>query len=192
MDSQTSLFLIIVRLWLLGLLLSGSVMALADVVSDHRVLVGLNLFRTFVAADRELQRHRQDDGRLPVVVLYAHSLTGVAAYQERLSQTFPMVKNMPTHITAASLEAVVESAATPAAVFVAEKLAPDERQRLVNLSIQKRFLVFSPFEGDVEAGVLGGLAVEARVTPIVNMNTLATSHIPLKRFYLSVSRRYEE
>ncbi len=174
------------------ILVAGSMNLLADALAERRALVGLNLFRTFVAADRDLQRHRNQYGYLPVVVLYARSPDVAERFQEQLLQSFSSVKEIPTDIQSLSLEDLLTLSQPPGAVFVAEKLTAGDRQRLVLASIQRQFLVFSPFEGDVEAGVLGGLAVEARVTPVVNMNTLTASRIPLKQFYLSVSRRYAE
>lgn len=173
-------------------LISWTMASLADALADRRSVVGLNLFRTFVSADRDLQRHKNQAGQIPIVILYTQSQGVAKRHQEILVKNFSEVKGFLTLIVSQSLDDFLVSERAPAAVFVAEKLRSDERQRLVNISIQQRFLVFSPFEGDVEGGILGGLSVEARVTPMVNMNTLLASNIPLKDFYLSVSRRYEK
>ncbi|HEX8154652.1 MAG TPA: hypothetical protein VF698_16080, partial [Thermoanaerobaculia bacterium] len=61
---------------------------------------------------------------------------------------------------------------------------------LVKYGIDRRLIVYSPFEGHVESGVTGGLSVEAQVRPFVNSTTLAASHIALKDFFLKVTKVY--
>lgn len=173
---------------LLVLFASG---VLADALSERRAQVGLNLFRTFVAADNDIARHVDSHNALLITMLYVGTSGAAEQYQRQLQKSLPSVKQLLTRIHVMSLSELLLHDGAPAAVFVTEKLSQHEREQLVNLSIDHRFLVFSPFEGDVEQGILGGLAVEARVRPVVNMNTLRAGDIPLKDFYLSVSRQYE-
>ena len=52
-------------------------------------------------------------------------------------------------------------------------------------------IVYSPFEGHVEKGVLGGLSVEAQVRPYVNRATVEASQITLKPFFMEVAKVYQ-
>jgi hypothetical protein len=163
----------------------------ADAFSERRASVGLNLFRTFVGADQHLDERRDAQGNLIIYLLYVGDDRAALGYQLQLQQTMAAVHDIPVQTEVVSLLRMQEALPLPAAVFVAEKLSHDERQWLVNYSIRYRLAVFSPFEGDVEQGILGGLAVEASVRPLVNIKTLKASKVALKPFYLSVARQYE-
>ena len=80
----------------------------------------------------------------------------------------------------------------PMAIFITQHLQDADLQKLVQLSIRQRVLLFSPFEGDVEQGVLGGLSVRTSVRPYINMHTLRQSGVRIKPFYLKVARQYGE
>ena len=59
---------------------------------------------------------------------------------------------------------------------------------IIKYGIGHHVIVYSPFEGHVELGVLGGLSVEAQVRPFLNRATLEASQISLKPFFLSVAK----
>jgi hypothetical protein len=163
----------------------------ADAFSERRASVGLNLFRTFVGADQKLDERRDDRGNLVIFLLYVSDDRSALGYQQQLQQTMVTVREIPVQVEVVSLLQLQQSLLIPAAIFVAEKLRSDERQWLVDYSIRQGLAVFSPFDGDVEKGVLGGLTVEASVRPLVNIKTLKASKVALKPFYLSVARQYE-
>ncbi|WP_028293799.1 type 1 periplasmic-binding domain-containing protein [Oceanobacter kriegii] len=181
------------RLMLVTLLMSTPTHSLfADAASDRRARVGLNLFRTFVNADLTLDSHVQNN-RIPVAMLYLTSNLQAREFRDQLEQTWPSVQGYETEIQVVSLQQLLAqpNANMPAAVFVTERLNAQERQQLVELTIKHQVAVFSPFEGDVEAGILGGLSVTSSVKPTVNLTTLQLSKLSIKSFYLSVARTYE-
>jgi len=164
----------------------------ADAASDRRIRVGLNLFRTFVAADQSLETTA--DGRVPIAILYLQSERDARQLQQQLQQTLPSVQGRPVVIETLSLQQLkqrMQQQQPPAALFVSERLQDHERELLVRCTVQDGVAVFSPFEGDVEQGILGGLSVEAAVKPTINIATLRRSDVRIKRFYLSVARQYE-
>jgi hypothetical protein len=52
--------------------------------------------------------------------------------------------------------------------------------------------VFSPFAGDVEAGVSSGLVVSDRILPYVNVEAMRLSGVQMKPFFLRVAEQYGE
>ncbi len=164
----------------------------ADAFSERRARVGLNLFRTFVGADMEIEKRVNQQGGLTIVLLYVDHNREARQYLPQLQQTLPDVHGLSVRIELLSLAQLQQRSGSPAAVFVAEKLSDRERTELVTYSVSRRIAVFSPFEGDVEGGILGGLSVAASVRPLVNMKTLHDSQVRLKHFYLSVARHYDE
>jgi hypothetical protein len=66
--------------------------------------------------------------------------------------------------------------------------AQNTLKSIIKYGIDHHVIVYSPFEGHVERGVLGGLAVEAQVRPYVNLTTLDASNITLKPLFFKVTK----
>lgn len=165
---------------------------LADTFNDKRAYVGLKLFRTLVTADMQLAQKANDKGELLIYLVFASNDSAALEYQQSLADTMPTVRELGVSIKTLSL-AQLQSNMTikPAAIFIAQQLNTVELEQLVSYSIAQQIILFSPFEGDVEKGVLGGVSVEARVQPLINMHTLTKSRVEIKSFYLKVAKQYE-
>jgi hypothetical protein len=61
----------------------------------------------------------------------------------------------------------------------------------VTYSGRNSIISFSPYEGDIERGVQGGIAVEARVRPYLNLTALRNAGIRLKSFFMEVAKKHE-
>ena len=79
----------------------------------------------------------------------------------------------------------------PAGIYLAEVLYDKELSRLVEYGIEKGVIVYSPFDGDVNRRILGGLVVETRVRPYINLHTMRESRIRIKQFFLKVAKQYD-
>lgn len=168
--------------------------AAAESYEERRAQSGLRLFRAMLAADLDLQRKVEPDGRLLVVFLH----TGDGRRAEALASAFARrtadgeaepIRGLPlrVEVVPASALSTYDHRST-AGIFLAEPPAPAELQEIVRFGIARRFIVYSPYEGHVESGVLGGLAIEAQVRPYVNLTTLARSNVTLKDFFLKVAK----
>lgn len=164
----------------------------ADAFSDRRAHVGLKLFRTLVAADMQVVDKVSADGSLPIYLVYATNNSMALDYQQTLTTSLSSVRDLPVTIRVFALEDILAKAnPKPAAMFITQRLNETELQQLIQFSIANQILLFSPFEGDVEQGVLGGLSVEATVRPLINIKTLNASQLHIKNFYLKVAKHYE-
>ena len=74
------------------------------------------------------------------------------------------------------------------ALFLATPLGASELDRLVAWSIRHGVILYSPFEGDVERGVLAGVSIEAKVLPYINQRTLDASGVEFKPFFMRVAK----
>lgn len=165
---------------------------IADVYNDRRVHVGLKLFRALISADLQAANKTAADGSLPIYLVHANNNAAALEYQQSLQASLPKLRDMPVRVQVRALSELIATDATkPAAIFITQQLNAEELQQLVQLSIAQKIILFSPFEGDVEKGVLGGLSVEATVRPFINMQTLSASHLEIKSFYLQVAKHYE-
>lgn len=164
----------------------------ADTLAERRAHVGLKLFRTFVSADTQLEDKLSPDGQLIVWLVYASNDNRAREFGEVLAGTMSSVRGLPVSIRVRSLEqlALSEEQAA-AAIFVAQPLNALEREQVIDYGTVHQALMFSPYDGDVEAGIAGGISVEATVRPAVNLTTLKNSGLNLKSFYLTVAKHYE-
>lgn len=167
----------------------GAVAVHADSYDERRVRAGARLFRTMLAADTTLESRASADGSLEILV---YGPRGGAASADVASLIAPAdASKAALHGRRVSVR---ESATLPldgerpAGVFLAAKPADADLDRLVAWSIANRVLVYSPFEGHVERGVGGGLAITAKVQPHVNLRTLEAAGIELKPFFLKVAK----
>lgn len=173
----------------LGLLALLAAPLLADVYQDRRVEAGLKIFRALLAADLDLDKKTVEDGKLLVLFFY----TDDARRADELGKSFG---TDPIHGKPVAVEQGADSALAayasrvPAGVFVAQAPSAASLRSLVAYGIQHHVIVYSPYEGHVESGVLGGLVVEAQVRPYINMTTLGASHLNLKEFFLKVTKEY--
>lgn len=162
--------------------------------SSARVQAGVRLFRSLLAADLGIDGRVDAEERLVVLVVYAADadradrvarlITEPAEGQAAVTiRDFPLIAELASDPALAAYQQ-----RAPAAIFIAEPLKDDALARIVRYGIERRIIVFSPHEGHVEKGVLGGISVEAKVQPYLNQETLDASRVALKPFFLKVSK----
>jgi hypothetical protein len=176
-----------------GLLANG---ALADEVHERRATAGLRLFRALLAADVRLQTKTVSPNQILIVFVYVADKRHAAELAERFIaeakerdtiRGLSIVTELTNDPTLASYGDRV-----PAGVFLTESPSRTALAALIGAGIQRHVIVYSPFEGHVESGVLGGLSVEAQVRPFLNQQTLEASQIALKPFFLNVAKVYSK
>lgn len=159
-------------------------------MEELRLSVGSKLFPSLLAADLGLTQKRLDDQRLRIVILYQRSPRSAELVSKQL-YTVDAVQGMALKIELLTLEDLLSTEQPPTAgLFLSERLY-DELPRLMAWAAKTQTLIFSPFEGDVERGVHGGILVRDRILPYVNLRSLRADQIQLKEFFLKVAERYE-
>lgn len=181
------------RLCLLLVLMFADGHALvADTYSERRASVGLNLFRALLVADQEAEAKADEMGELPVYVLYAEDRIQADSYVDTLRLELGNIRERRTRIESVSFnDYLSRKPDSPVGIFISQRLSGDELERLIRRSIEQGVILFSPFEGDVEKGVLAGLSVQASVRPYINLKVLEETGVAIKPFYLKVARTYE-
>jgi hypothetical protein len=165
----------------------------ADEVQSRRADLGVRLFRTLLAADLDLPKKTVENNQLLVVFYYVDDKRRAEELASRfVGQPAEKVRDMVV-ITEVSNDPAFAKYATrgPAAVFIAQPPNASLLRSVIKFGIDRHLIVYSPFEGHVEKGVLGGLAVEAQVKPFVNMTTLDQSHVSLKAFFMQVAKKFK-
>lgn len=164
--------------------------ARADEAKDRRVEAGARLFRALLAADLDIQKKTLPPNQLLIVFTYEGDATRAAALANSFAGT--EIHGLPVIAEAVASHALPTlGARVPAGIFIADTLPRGPLQSVIRYGIDHRVIVYSPFDGDVESGVLGGLSIEAQVRPFINHATLDASHITLKPFFLKVAKVFE-
>ncbi|MCP5420049.1 MAG: hypothetical protein H6969_06095 [Gammaproteobacteria bacterium] len=164
--------------------------------AEQRVQIGLRLFRTLVAADQDLEDKTDAEGRLELALLYQNDRNQAEMLAEALRESGHgneqgKIKNHPLRTVPVDLDTLKRLQPVPAAIYLVQPLPKPDLASVIRYGVDHHRIVFSPFEGQVEQGVLAGLAIEVRVMPHINQTTLRQSGIRLKELLLKVAKIHE-
>ncbi len=155
----------------------------------QRLRVGLKLFPACLGALESLEKRLAPDGSLHVLVVYQ----GADDTARQVVLSLAKVGNIRgltlvvQAISATALDADRDMFVS--AVFVASVGVPGKR--LQAWSEQHQALVFSPFDGDVEAGAVAGIDVTDRILPYINVDQTRRAGLRFKSFFLDVARQHD-
>lgn len=176
----------------LSLTVSAAPVLRSEDMADRRAEVGARVFRALLAADVDLPKKTIAGNQILIVFFFYGSDSRRAVELAGAFVGAGDVRGLPV-VTEVSNDATFARYAgrLPAGVFLADAAPRATVQSLARFGIDRHVIVYSPFEGDVESGILGGLSIEAQVRPYLNRATLESSHITLKEFFLKVAKVYQ-
>ncbi|MGM0594711.1 MAG: hypothetical protein ACQETD_09260 [Pseudomonadota bacterium] len=161
---------------------------LAGTEEERRVNVGIRIAPAVFAASENIDAiEPQTD--LAVLVVYLDDAAYADEVARRLTQAGPL-KGRELKVTTLSAQRLNgDHDPAPYAIFVAQQLGP-ELEPVIDYANRNDAISFSPFRGDVEAGILAGIAVSDRILPFINLDTLARLSHRFKPFFLKVAETY--
>lgn len=170
--------------------------AFGDSAEDRQVRIGLKLFRTILAADQHIQAKTNKADELTLILIYVGSAERAQKLARELAvmgrgQKKGKIRGIPATIKISRPGELSALSAPPAGIFIIDPLGSSDLRQIIDYAHQHHRILYSPFSGDVERGVMAGLAIETRVRPYVNQSALKASSIDLKAFFLKVSKIYE-
>ncbi len=176
---------------LLIILLIFSSAISADGYQERRVIAGVKLFHALVAADLDLSAKLDAEGRVDLAVLYRQDPDAAGQPLEWLQTK--AVAGMQMHAMRARTLALdrLTHGQPPSALYIAERLSAEQLRTVIDYAAVHHRVLYSPFEGDVEAGVTAGLSVQARVRPYLNRTALLAAGLNIKPFFLKIARLHE-
>ncbi|MEN8140458.1 MAG: hypothetical protein ABFR97_04470 [Thermodesulfobacteriota bacterium] len=175
-------------LLLLTLTFGLSGRAAAESPELRRLQAGLDLFPSVLAADIDIREKTSAEGVLNIAVIYENNPQQAEDAAARLRQV-ARVKNIPLRVLIIN-PVLLEATPPPVAgIFISE---PRLRHlgRVVAYGKANAAITFSPFQGDISAGVASSIQVTANILPQVNTNTLRVSGLRLKPFFLRIASHY--
>lgn len=157
---------------------------------EPRIWAGLDLFPSLVAADQDIAGKYGPDGKLLLVLIYVderEAAEEMALYLAKIEH----IRGIPIRIELtddASMKSYEDISL--AGIFLTQRL-DGELEYVIRYGRERHTIVLSPFEGDVERGVLGGIAISDRILPYVNMEAMRLWGIRIKGFFLRIAEQYE-
>jgi hypothetical protein len=157
---------------------------------DQFVRVGLEFFPSLIAADQDISTKTGADGKLLLVLLYKDQKEAAETVARHL-EAIETFRDIPIRIVLTNDSSFKTHQDTPiAGIFITQELGR-ELDAVIDYGKAHNSITFSPFEGDVERGVLGGISISDRILPYVNMDTMQRAGIRIKPFFLRIAERYE-
>jgi len=156
---------------------------------NRRLLIAVDLFPSFLASDKNIHNKIDIDDKLHVVIAYQYDQQTAEDMAQRL-KNLGKIRGIPLTVKSLTVNDIEHSNNEKiAGIFISESMIP--LKPIINKSIVNQFIVFSPFEGDVEKGATGGLYITEKILPYININTMNLAKINMKSFFLRVSKKYE-
>lgn len=175
---------------LLGLLLAVPLHGVpADEALQRRVLVGVKLFPSVLAASQSLESESAMH-HVRVFIVYRDDENSAWELAETL-RNIEAIKGIPLVVETLPIALLpLYSSDPPFGLFIAQRNDKDV-ELITHFGRQHNVITFSPFRGDVEKGILAGIEISDRILPYINSETLAALPVGLKAFFLKVAEIYE-
>lgn len=155
--------------------------------NDLLLGVGVKLFPSFLAADQDIVFKNEAEGTLLLLVVHSGQRE-VAEQAAQYLRTVKTVRDVPVRVLVVAIQELADLAPRKiAGILLAEPIHQD-LETLIHFSREHKAILFSPFKGDVERGILGGLLVTDKVVPMVNLQAMEAAGIRIKPFFLKVAR----
>jgi len=165
--------------------------------TERRVKAGIKLFRTILAADIDISKKISTDGSLLLLLVYTDDKENADKLAEllkksRTSGAKSTISNLPITVeTTSEVSFQQYHERITAGIFITQPLLDEDLKSVIRYGIDRHIIIYSPYKGHVEDGVLSGLSVEASVRPYINIKTLQASNIRIKSFFMKVAKSYE-
>lgn len=168
--------------------------SVSDDFTERRITAGARIFRALLAADVDIVQKTGGNGELRLGLLYIdHTGNAEMAAATLGHRDDSRIRKLKISIEILPFtKCIAGDKGQLAGVFLTQRLDAEKLQTLTTFANERRMVVFSPFEGDVERGVQSGIAIEARVRPYLNTNALRAAQVRLKSFFMKVAKVYEE
>lgn len=163
----------------------------AESFEDVKLRSGIKIFRVILKGDASLATKKAGDGSLLVLLVGAEGAPARFADLAREMQAAGAIANLPVTVKPVAASSLAAQADPVAGLFVAESLGDDLLHKTVQFGTDRKAITFSPFDGDVEKGVLCGVSFEAKVVPFINSKTLKASGINMSPTVLKVAKIHD-
>lgn len=175
--------------FLFGIIASGSLFA--DETEKRRIDISISIFPRIVAVDNHFREKLDKDNNAQLLFVYDSDKTFAQDVAARVGKDGNNIGGMSIMTRVISAADIFPKYDAPVALFIVEKLSDAQLEKISTYAASVSRLVFSPFPGDVERGVMVGISVTNRVKPYFNMSALRRSKVVINALLMKMSKRHE-
>lgn len=174
---------------LFGLVVASVV--LADETEKRRVDISISIFPRIVAVDNHFREKLNKDKKAQLLFVYDGDKELAQEVADRVGKDGSNIGGMLVVTRVISVDEIMLDGDAPVAIFLVEKLNDAQLKKVISYAESTHRLVFSPYSGDVERGVMVGISVTNRVKPYFNLPMLRRSKVVINALLMKMSKRYE-
>ncbi|MBF0272139.1 MAG: hypothetical protein HQL98_08770 [Magnetococcales bacterium] len=161
--------------------------------NGHRLQLGIKIFPALVGGNLDLASQTNKDGTLLLLIVYGEDRGTGENLVRMLNTSTRVIDHYPIQVVVCMVSEFRQFADRPVAgIFLAESLKSAPMEEIIVFGIAKKSIIFSPFEGDVQNGVMAGMEISTQVKPALNLVTLRKSGIRLNSLFIKVAKIYGE
>ncbi len=159
---------------------------------ERLITVGLNLFPNIVSIDEDIAEKRADDGYLYLLIVYEHQSIHANKLAEKLRDRITSIKKYPVKVVTVKASELPNFSERAAGIFLSERIDDALLNQVIDHARQPGTLIFSPFPGDVERGVIMGMQITSKIWPYCNTKSMELSGIRFHPSFVKIMRCYGE
>jgi hypothetical protein len=174
---------------LLGFVFAGGLFA--DEADNRRLDISVSIFPRVVAVDNHFREKLTDDREALLWFIYESDRDLAEDVAARIGKEGGNIGGMSVVTRVLNAKETLPVDELPSAIFLVERLSDQQLKKIISYSESTSRLLFSPFTGDVERGVMVGISVTNRVKPYFNLEELRRSKVVINALLMKMSKRYE-
>lgn len=156
---------------------------------QYRLTIGTKIFPTIVLGNLDLASC-SEAGKLLILVVYYQNKEIADQVVSDLHSKIPTLSNYSVVVAPQPVMSLDKVADKVAGIFIAEPLN-NYADKVVAYTVRTKTFSFSPFETDVQKGVLAGIEVLVSVKPVLNMETMNESKFRISDIFLKISKKIQ-
>jgi len=163
-----------------------------DSVEERRLTISASIFPKIIALDQQLTIKTAPDGNIYLGVVYIEDEENARNTALNIRNKVNKLAGIDVQIEHTTLLNILKAPDRRyAGLLISEKLFDKDLIDIITFSSEQNILLFSPFDGDIERGVISSIFVGAKIRPYFNLFALKKAGIELRPSILKVSKTYE-
>lgn len=164
----------------------------SDAMQERRVTISASIFPRLIAVDLELLEKLDESGSVRLGLVYHSDIEQAKKVEKLMSRKIKKIAGKKIVVEYIDLKLLDQfNTKRLSGLFITQVMSNSAIKKIIRFSNVNNILSFSPFEGDVERGIISGIFVGAKIRPYFNTKSLVGASVKIKPALLKVSKAYE-
>ena len=169
-----------------------SSISFADSTQDRRVTISASIFPRIIAVDKDIEKKVDDSGNVRLGLLYHTNINKAKQIKNLILRKVKRIAGKKVVVQLVPIGKVsLENSQKLSGIFFVQPVSKKLLVEVTTYTQKHKILSFSPFEGDIERGVMASIFVGAKIQPYFNLKSIESANLVLKPALLRVSKIYE-